>query len=73
MQVLEKLIKNLEKKHEECTFSLNQIKYAPKGRCPTAEYVNAYQSCVQEELRVLEANKLGAKNRKPKYSPNELR
>eukprot|EP00974_Lingulodinium_polyedra_P034448 3312428-Lingulodinium_polyedra.AAC.1 len=72
MQVLEKLINNLGKKHEEFTFRWNQIKYAPEGRCPTAEYVKAYQSCVQEDLRVLEAYKLVAKNRKPKDTTDEL-
>eukprot|EP00974_Lingulodinium_polyedra_P102893 9960410-Lingulodinium_polyedra.AAC.1 len=75
MQAMEKLTRNLEKKHEEFTFRVNQMKYARdarEGRCPTNEYVKEYQTLLGEELRALEADELVAKKRQPKDPTDEL-
>ena len=72
MQVLEKLVKNLDKKSEEFAHRVNLMKYAKEGRCPTDEFASEFQKLLEAELRMMEADEMIAKNRKQKSDHDEL-
>eukprot|EP00974_Lingulodinium_polyedra_P079771 7723752-Lingulodinium_polyedra.AAC.1 len=62
MQILETQNNEPREKHE-FAYRVNQVKYAREGRCPTNEFVREFQSFLEEELRMLEADELVAKHR----------
>ena len=64
MKALEKLIKEIEKKHGDFAHGVNQMKYAREGRTPTEDFVKQFQDLIEEELRLVEADEMVQKNRK---------
>ena len=73
MKALEKLVKEIEKKHSDFAHRLNQMKYAREGRTPTEEFVKLFQDLCEEELRRVESDELVLANRKKTgLNPDEV-
>ena len=58
MRALEKLIKEVEKKHLDFSHRVTQMKFSREGRRPTSEWVTEFQRLIEEELAMVEADEL---------------
>ena len=58
MKALDKLIREVEKKHGDFAHRVSQMKYAREGRLPTDEFILQYQSLIEEELRLVESDEM---------------
>ena len=64
VKVLENFVKSVEKKRADFAHRIEIMKFSREGRTPTQEFVMQFQSLIEDELRLVEADELVIQNRK---------
>ena len=64
VKVLENFVNSVEKKRADFAHRIEIMKFSREGRTPTQEFVMQFQSLIEDELRLVEADELVIQNRR---------